>query len=412
MMRFTLVPSDAQDTAAARQLDTGFLKLEFAEPLEGEFRRTHRMKVLPWMRAGFAALGFLTLILWMLDQWQLPPAILPISHVVRLVVMLPLAAIGVGFTYLLARHESLVPSSALLFAGFTIAAIILDGFLARAGAPLAFSGVSAALLIGCLAMGLRFWGALDVCGALALAAVGTVMFSGWGATHVIPYALTQFTAVAIGCAAAYAIEHAVRVAYLEAVVIAHLGERDGLTGLFNRRVFDRYLERVWQQSIVDKSLVVLMLVDADNFRSYNDRFGLKAGDDCITQVAAAMAGCARRPLDFCARYSGIQFAIVLANPDRLYAEDIPQQVRAAVAALGMPHPDSPTGRHVTVSVGVALTVPRVSDSREALIDLAQAALREAHEDGGDRVVARESESSLVQTGMFRAEVALALARAR
>jgi diguanylate cyclase (GGDEF)-like protein len=390
MMRFTLVPSDAQDTAAARQLDTGFLKLEFAEPLEGEFRRTHRMKVLPWMRAGFAALGFLTLILWMLDQWQLPPAILPVSHVVRLVVMLPLAAIGVGFTYLLARH----------------------GFLARAGAPLAFSGVSAALLIGCLAMGLRFWGALDVCGALALAAVGTVMFSGWGATHVIPYALTQFTAVAIGCAAAYAIEHAVRVAYLEAVVIAHLGERDGLTGLFNRRVFDRYLERVWQQSIVDKSLVVLMLVDADNFRSYNDRFGLKAGDDCITQVAAAMAGCARRPLDFCARYSGIQFAIVLANPDRLYAEDIPQQVRAAVAALGMPHPDSPTGRHVTVSVGVALTVPRVSDSREALIDLAQAALREAHEDGGDRVVARESESSLVQTGMFRAEVALALARAR
>ena len=91
-MRFTLVPSDAQDTAAARQLDTGFLKLEFAEPLEGEFRRTHRMKVLPWMRAGFAALGFLTLILWMLDQWQLPPAILPVSHVVRLVVMLPLAA--------------------------------------------------------------------------------------------------------------------------------------------------------------------------------------------------------------------------------------------------------------------------------------------------------------------------------
>jgi c-di-AMP phosphodiesterase-like protein len=67
---------------------------------------------------------------------------------------------------------------------------------------------------------------------------------------------------------------------------------------------------------------------------------------------------------------------------------------------------------VTVSVGVALTVPRVSDSRDAFIELAQAALREAHEKGGDRAVARESESSLVQTGMFRAEVALAVARAR
>jgi diguanylate cyclase (GGDEF)-like protein len=412
MMRFTLVPSDAQDTAAARQLDTGFPKLEFGEPLEGEFRRTHRQKVLPWMKAGFAALGLMSLALWILDHWQLPEAFVPLSHVMRLVVMLPLAALGFGMTYVLGRHEALVRVNTVVFAGFTLAAIVLDGFLARAAAPLAFSGVSAALLIGCTTMGLRFWPALDVCGALALIAIGAVMFAGWGAAQVIPYALTQITVVGIGCAAAYALEHAVRAAYLEAVVIAHLGERDGLTGVFNRRVFDRYLERVWQQAIVDKSLVVLMLVDADNFRSYNDRFGLKAGDDCIRQIAAAISGCARRPLDFCARYSGIQFAIVLANPDRLYAEEIPQHVRAAIAALGIPHPDSPNGRHVTVSVGVALTVPRVSDSRDAFIELAQAALREAHEKGGDRAVAHESESSLVQTGMFRAEVALAVARAR
>jgi hypothetical protein len=60
-------------------------------------------------------------------------------------------------------------------------------------------------------------------------------------------------------------------------------------------------------------------------------------------------------------------------------------------------------------VGVALTVPRVSDSREAFIELAQRALREAHEQGGDRVVALESESTLVQAGMFRGEVTLAAA---
>jgi diguanylate cyclase (GGDEF)-like protein len=412
MMRFTLVPSDAQDTAAARELNTGFPKLEFAEPLEAEFRRTHRQKLLPWTRAGFAALAILAATLWVLDHWQLPADFAPHSYALRLFVMLPLALAGLGLTYAMARNEALVRWSTLIFAGFALAAIALDALLARAGAPLAFSGVSAALLIGCSIMGLRFWPALDVCGALALAAIGAVMFAGWSATEVIPYALTLLMVVTVGCAVAYALEHAIRVAYLEAVVIAHLGERDGLTGLFNRRVFDRYLERVWQQSIVDKSLAVLMLVDADNFRSYNDRFGLKAGDDCIRQVAAAMSACARRPLDFCARYSGIQFAIVLANPDRLYAEDIPQHVRAAVAALGIPHPDSPNGRHVTVSVGVALTVPRVSDSREAFIELAQAALREAHEKGGDRVVARESESSLVQTGMFRAEVALAAIRGR
>jgi len=411
-MRFTLVPSDAQDTAAARQLDAGFPRLEFSEPLEGEFRRTYGLKLLPWMRGGFAALAALAVVLWALDHWQLPADFSSLSHVLRLLVMLPLALLGLGLTYLLARSEALVRCSTLVFVGYVLAAVVLDVFLAKAGGPLAFSGVSAALLLGCSVMGLRFWVALDVCGALALAAIGAVMFAGWGAAHVIPYALAQITVVTIGCGAAYALEHAIRAAYLEAVVIAHLGERDGLTGLFNRRVFDRYLERVWQQSLVDKSLVVLMLVDADNFRSYNDRFGVKVGDDCIKQVAAAMSGCARRPLDFCARYSGIQFAIVLANPDRQYAEDIPQHVRAAVAALGIPHPDSPNGRHLTVSVGVALTVPRVSDSREAFIELAQAALRTAHEQGGDRVVALESESTLVQTGMFRGEVTLAAARGR
>ena len=61
-------------------------------------------------------------------------------------------------------------------------------------------------------------------------------------------------------------------------------------------------------------------------------------------------------------------------------------------------------------VGVALTVPRAIDSLERYIELAQTALREAHEQGGDRVVTKESESSLVQSGMFRAEVALATAR--
>ena len=129
------------------------------------------------MKAGFAALGLMSLALWILDHWQLPEAFVPLSQVTRLVVMLPLAALGFGMTYVLGRHEALVRVNTLVFAGFTLAAIVLDGFLARAAAPLAFSGVSAALLIGCTTMGLRFWPALDVCGALALLAIGTVMFA-------------------------------------------------------------------------------------------------------------------------------------------------------------------------------------------------------------------------------------------
>ena len=407
-MRFPLVPSDAHDTPAARQLAHGFRQLEFSEPLESEFRKTFRPKLLPWVRGGFAALAVLALLLWIADQVQLDASLQPLSALLRLGTMLPLALLGLGMTFIVVRTEGpLARWTTVLLVAIAVSAMLLDWYVARAGASFVFSGVAAVLMVGFLAMGLRFWPAVDTTGALALAGIAAVAFAGWPASQVVAYALVLVTVVAGGAAAAYAIEHAIRVAWLESLVIGHLGERDGLTGLFNRRMFDGFIGRVWEQSIEDKSLSVLMLIDVDNFRRYNDRFGLQAGDECIRKVAGAIASCALRPLDFCARYSGIQFAIVLANPDRLYAEEVPRRVRQAVAELEIPHPDSPNGRDVTVSVGVALTVPRAIDSREAYVELAHAALREAHEQGGDRVHARESESSLVQTGMFTAEVALA-----
>jgi len=407
-MRFPLVPSDAHDTPAARQLAHGFRQLEFSEPLESEFRKTFRPRLLPWVRGGFGALAVLALLLWIADQVQLDASLQPLSALLRLGTMLPLALLGLGTTFIVVRTEGpLARWTTVLLVAIAVSAMLLDWYVARAGASFVFSGVAAVLMVGFLAMGLRFWPAVDTTGALALAGIAAVAFAGWPASQVVAYALVLVTVVAGGAAAAYAIEHAIRVAWLESLVIGHLGERDGLTGLFNRRMFDGFIGRVWEQSIEDKSLSVLMLIDVDNFRRYNDRFGLQAGDECIRKAAGAIASCALRPLDFCARYSGIQFAIVLANPDRLYAEEVPRRVRQAVAELEIPHPDSPNGRDVTVSVGVALTVPRAIDSREAYIELAQAALREAHEQGGDRVHARESESSLVQTGMFTAEVALA-----
>ena len=409
-MRFTLVPSDAHDTPAARQLAHGFAQLEFAEPLESEFRKTLRLRVLPWTRAGFATLAILALLLWISDQLQLDPALLPLSALLRLGVMLPLALFGLALTFLPRGDASPPNLTSVPLVGIALAAILLDWHVARDGGAFVFSGLAAVLMVGFVALGTRFWPALDIAGALALAGIAAVAFAGWSANHVMAYSLVLVTVVGGGAAAAYAIEHAIRVAWLEALVIGHLGERDGLTGLFNRRMFDGFIGRVWEQSIEDKSLIVLMLIDVDNFRHYNDRFGLQAGDECIRRVAGSISACALRPLDFCARYSGVQFAIVLANPDRLYAEEVPRRVREAVAALEIPHPQSPNGRDVTVSVGVALTVPRAIDSLERYIELAQAASREAHEQGGDRVVAKESESSLVQSGMFRAEVALAAAR--
>lgn len=345
-MRVPRVATDADETAAGRQLARGFPLLRFETDLEHGFARSGMSGV----------------------RW--------------------IASAAYGLAWLVA--------AALAYTGRNPPAAALASLLV----PIAF------LLPGSLWRTRALWAA----GGLALYGAAVLLESRAHEPVLEVFAWTQAGVLAIAAALGYAWEHALRTAYLQALVITHLGERDGLTHLANRRMFDRHLDNIWQQSIADKALLALVLIDIDNFRKFNDRFGLQAGDACIQRVAGAVAASAARPLDFCARYSGIQFVVLLANPDRLYAEDLPARLRSAVAALAIPHPDSPNGRHVTASVGVALAVPRPADSSEEFVALGQTALREAREAGGNRIAVRESESSLVRTGMFQAEVTLAAAR--
>jgi diguanylate cyclase (GGDEF)-like protein len=345
-MRFPRVATDADDTAAGRQLARGFATLRFAPDLEHVFARAYRGRY----------------------RW--------------------LVAIGYGLVCVGAAALAL---TSRVLPGAVLATILVPGAFLVAGA---MWRTRAALALAGMAV---FW--------IAVLARSRNLDA-----PLTAFAWSQCGVLSVAAALGYLREHGMRLAYLQALVITHLGERDGLTQLANRRMFECYLEGVWRQCIDDKALLVMLLIDMDNFRKFNDRFGLASGDDCVRRVAGAVAASAARPLDFSARHSGVQFAVLLANPDRLYAEDLPARVRSAVAALAIPHPDSPNGRHVTVSVGVALTVPRPADSREDFVSLAQEALREAHNAGGNRVVARESESSMIRTGMFRAEVTLAAAR--
>ena len=345
-MRLPRVATDADETAAGRQLTRGFATLRFDADLEHGFERAVASRA----------------------RW---PA---------LILFAAACLGGAALAWVQRFVPGAVLATILIPAGF-----LLPGLLWRTRGLLALGAV------------ILFWAAVFVKTRTPPAPLDAL-------------ALVQAGVLLAVAALSYLGEYRARTAYLQALMITHLGERDGLTQLANRRMFDRYLEGVWQQCIQDKALLVLLSIDIDNFRKFNDRFGLAAGDDCVRRVAGAVAASAARPLDFSARYGGIQFAVVLANPDRLYAEDLPARVRSAVAALAIPHPDSPNGRHVTVSAGVALTVPRPADAREDFVGLAQAALREAHEEGGNRIVAREAESSLVRTGMFRAEVTLAAAR--
>lgn len=159
---------------------------------------------------------------------------------------------------------------------------------------------------------------------------------------------------------------------------------DGLTQLANRRRFDEYLNIEWLRHKREQLPLSLILFDADYFKLYNDTYGHLAGDDCLRQMAVAIAQIARRPADLVARYGGEEFAVVLPNTDAKGAMHIASTIRQAVWQLAIPHSQSMASDRVTVSLGVASVVPIQTLSPQDLLNAADRALYTAKQLGRDR----------------------------
>ncbi|GET35891.1 diguanylate cyclase with PAS/PAC and GAF sensors [Microseira wollei NIES-4236] len=159
---------------------------------------------------------------------------------------------------------------------------------------------------------------------------------------------------------------------------------DGLTQLANRRRFDEYLNIEWLRHKREQLPLSLILFDADYFKLYNDTYGHLAGDDCLRQMAVAIAAVGRRPADLVARYGGEEFAVVLPNTDSTGAMHIASTIRQAVRQLAIPHSKSSVSDRVTVSLGVASVVPTKTLSSQDLLNAAERALYTAKQQGRDR----------------------------
>lgn len=166
--------------------------------------------------------------------------------------------------------------------------------------------------------------------------------------------------------------------------LAHL---DGLTEIPNRRSFDETLAWEWRRVERTGGELSLLLVDIDHFKQYNDRFGHAAGDECLRQVARVLSENYARPGDFAARYGGEEFAVILPETSLSGAAHVAERLRCAVAALDLTDPGTPSGRRVTVSVGVASIRPGCGAAPPALIEAADRALYSAKAQGRNRVVA-------------------------
>jgi diguanylate cyclase (GGDEF)-like protein len=168
--------------------------------------------------------------------------------------------------------------------------------------------------------------------------------------------------------------------------LQHLSSCDALTGLANRRRFDEFLEAEWRRTLRDGDWLSLVIADIDHFKGYNDAFGHQAGDDCLRRVAGALAESAQRPTDLAARYGGEEFALVLSETDPEGAAVVAEALRARVESLAIPHLNG-YGPVVTVSLGVAGTIPNAESTPALLLAAADHALYRAKTDGRNRTCA-------------------------
>lgn len=170
-----------------------------------------------------------------------------------------------------------------------------------------------------------------------------------------------------------------------------LANSDGLTQVANRRCFNEYLEKEWQELGEKAAELSLILCDIDFFKKYNDTYGHQAGDACLQRVAKtiveavnySVGEASAKPL--VARYGGEEFAIVLPHTKSETAIYIAEQIRVWVKNLAVEHLQSEVGC-VTLSLGVASTFPRSHTAQKDLIAAADRALYQAKDQGRDRVI--------------------------
>lgn len=165
--------------------------------------------------------------------------------------------------------------------------------------------------------------------------------------------------------------------------LKQLALRDSLTQVFNRRYFEQQLNLEWRRLKRIPSPLSIIMCDVDCFKKYNDTYGHQQGDQCLQQIAKALGTVTKRPADILARYGGEEFIAILPYTPRKGAINVAEAMRVAVKELNIPHHNSSVNSVVTISMGVATTIPDLEDSPSMLVEAADQALYQAKNRGRD-----------------------------
>jgi diguanylate cyclase (GGDEF)-like protein len=167
--------------------------------------------------------------------------------------------------------------------------------------------------------------------------------------------------------------------------LQRLAYLDGLTQIANRRRFDERLNQEWLRLKREQLPLSLIICDVDYFKQYNDTYGHQAGDDCLCQVAQAIAAATRRSSDLVARYGGEEFVVLLPNTPLEGAMEVASLIQTQIKSLQIPHRKSQVSQYITASFGVVSTIPTEATTPEQLLQQVDDALYQAKSEGRDRI---------------------------
>ncbi|MFT6266613.1 MAG: diguanylate cyclase (GGDEF)-like protein [Oleiphilaceae bacterium] len=167
--------------------------------------------------------------------------------------------------------------------------------------------------------------------------------------------------------------------------LERLSLTDPLTKITNRLGLDLHLKTEWSALYRKKGTLVIIMIDIDYFKLFNDNYGHLEGDKCLQKIANILSSNTGRPRDMAARFGGEEFTLVLPETDIQAAIKIAKHIQNDIAKSDILHRGSEVSAFVTVSIGIAGVIPSINMSVDSIMKNADKALYTAKKNGRNRI---------------------------
>lgn len=163
--------------------------------------------------------------------------------------------------------------------------------------------------------------------------------------------------------------------------LERLSVTDDLTGIANRRYFNKRFAEVWSDHVRESQTLSALMIDVDFFKNYNDNYGHLEGDKCLRVITESIHSLIFRPRDLLARYGGEEFIILLPNTNKTGAEQVANRIHQRIKDLKLENKPGGIGGLLTVSIGITEEQPSRTCTKNDFLNRVDNALYQAKKSG-------------------------------